>query len=137
MAATAGIISGTLIGLYVAATKVAHLTANDFSISVQTRETTNKDTGGWDTFLASNGTWTMGGEGNFAEDAAYGYEDLYDVMVAKTAVTVMTSSEVTDDKTYSGSAIITSLERSHPDKENVTFSVTFQGTGALTKATKA
>lgn len=135
--ATAGIPSGTLIGLYVGATKVGNLTANGFSVNIQTRETTNKDTGGWDTFLASNGTWTMDAEGFFAEDATYGYEDLYDALVAKTAVTIMTSSEVTGDKTYTGSAIITSLERSHPDKENVTFSVSFQGTGSLTKATKA
>ena len=38
---------------------------------------------------------------------------------------------------YTGSAFITSLDREGSTEENVTFKVSFEGTGALTESTKS
>jgi hypothetical protein len=133
--ATTGIVNGTLIAIYVGGTKVANLVSNDLDISMATRETTNKDTSGWKTALGSTMSWTASAEGMFAEDATYGFDDLFAVLTARNAVTVMTSSQVSGDKKYTGSALLTSLTRSHGLEENTSFSCSFEGTGALTEAT--
>jgi hypothetical protein len=77
----------------------------------------------------------MSGEGLFAEDAAYGYEDLWDAWSARTKLVLTYSDAVADDIEYSGSVYITSLDRTDGMEESATFSVSFEGTGALTKAT--
>lgn len=133
--ATSGIVNGTLIALYVGGTKIANLISNDLDLTMSTRETTHKDTSGWKTILGSTMSWTCSAEGMFAEDATYGFDDLFAVFTARAAVTVMTSSQVTGDKKYSGSALLTGLSRSHGYEENAQFSCTFEGTGALTEAT--
>lgn len=135
MAQTAGIINGTLIGIYVAGTKVANATSNDLDLSMALRETTNKDTSGYKTSLGGILSWTCSGEGFFAEDAAYGFDDLFAVWAARTAVTVMISSQVSGDKKYTGSALLINLKRTAPLEANTTFTVSFEGTGALTEAT--
>lgn len=133
--ATSGITNGTLIGLYVGGTKIANLISNDLDISMATRETTNKDSGGWKSSLGGALSWTCSAEGYFDEIATYGFDELFAVLTARTAVTVMISSQVTGDKKYSGSALLTSLKRSHPTEDNVTFSCSCEGTGVLTEAT--
>jgi hypothetical protein len=47
----------------------------------------------------------------------------------------MISSAITGDKKYSGSALLTNLKRTAGLEDNATFTVSFEGTGALTEAT--
>lgn len=133
--AQTGIIDGATIALYVGGTKISNGTSGELDISMSTRETTNKDSSGWKTSLSALKSWTTSYEGLFAEDATYGYDDLFAAITAGTAVTAMISSGVTGDKKYTGSVIITNLKRSHPMYANATFSCTLEGTGALTEAT--
>ncbi|MFZ4797048.1 MAG: phage tail tube protein [Bacteroidia bacterium] len=133
--ATTGIVNGTLIGIYVAGTKVANAMSNDLDISMAVRDTTNKDTAGWKTGLGGMMNWSCSGEGLFAEDAAYGFDDLFAVLTARVSVTVMISSAITGDKKYSGSALLTNLKRTAGLEDNATFTVSFEGTGPLTEAT--
>ena len=133
--ATAGITNGTLISLYVAGTKISAGTSMDLDISMATRETTNKDSAGWKSALGSTMSWSCSSEQMFAEDSTYGYDDLFAVLTARAAVPVMVSSGVSGDKKYSGSALLTNLKRTAPLEGNVTFTVSFEGTGALTEAT--
>lgn len=137
MAQTVGIINGTLIGVYVGSTKIANATSGDLDISMATRETTNKDSAGWKSSLGSTLSWSCSAEGMFAEDAAYGYDDLFTAMIARTAVAIKVSSEVVGDKLYSGNALITNLKRTAPLEGNVTFTCSFEGTGVLAESTKA
>ena len=132
--ATTGIVNGTAIAIYVGGTKVANLISNDFNLSMATRETTNKDTSGWETSLGGLKSWECTAEGMFAEDASYGYNDLYAVFIAGTAVTIMTSSQVSGDNKYTGQALLTKLDRAHGLEDNTTFTCSFKGTGAPTKA---
>ena len=133
--ATVGKVNGTAILLFVEGTAIACLTSNNISLSHAPRETTNKDSGGNKESLEGMNSWSGGGEGFFAEDSPFGFEDLWDLWKARGIVTVKESSGVTGDIEYSGSAFITALERSSPLEETVTFTISFEGTGEMTKAT--
>lgn len=135
--ATVGEVNGTLIKLSVGGTVIGALTSNSISFSSSPRETTSKDSGGWKTIKEGLRNWSLSGEGFFAEDATYGFEDLMDAYIARDEVTIMESSAVTGDITYSGAARITSLERTSPMEETVTFSVSFEGSGTITKGVVA
>lgn len=135
--ATTGKQSGTLVALYMGGVKIAHLTSNSDSHTSATRDVTTKDSAGWEEVIVSLKSWEKSADGYFAEDSTYGYEDLYDAWAAGTALVVMVSSQVAGDVKYSGSAYITSLQRTAPKEETMTFSVTLKGTGAITKATVA
>jgi len=136
MAQTTGIMRGGYCAIYNNTAKVAHSVSANLDISMNTRDATTKDTATWEDKLEGLLNWTASGEFLFAEDATEGYEDLYDDMIARTTVTVLYSNANTGDVEYSGSAYITSLSRNGAtDNDNESFSVTFEGTGALSKAT--
>lgn len=132
---TSGIVNGTLIGLYVGGTKIANLVSNDLDLTMATRDTSNKDTVGWKTSLGGLMSWACSAEGMFDEAASYTFTQLFDVFIARKAVTVVTQSAVTGDHSYTGTALMTSLKLSAPNEANSTFTVQFEGTGQLTKAT--
>jgi TP901-1 family phage major tail protein len=133
--ATTGIPNGTLICIYIGGVKVSNLTTNSHSVQMATRDASTKDSAGWKAVLGGQLSWSASCEGYFAEDATYAYEDMFDSMTARTAVTVMISSAVTGDIKYSGSAYITALERTAGVEDSVQFTCSLEGTGALSKAT--
>lgn len=134
MAQTVGVVNGTLTKIEIGGSEIAHLTSVSQSFNMATRDTSNKDSGGWRELREAQKSWSMSGEGLFAEDSTYGYEDLFDVLVARTQVTVKQTNSNSGDVEYSGSAYITSLERTAPNEDNITFSITLEGTGEITKA---
>jgi predicted secreted protein len=109
------------------------------SVDMGTANATTKDSAGWDEIIATNGKWTMDTTGlvDFHPSGAHNVADLFTALTAKATVTVAFSltSPTTGDKSWSGSAYITKLEENAKDKDVVSYSVTFQGTGALTMAT--
>jgi len=129
-----GILNGTLAKIQVAGTTVAHLTSNSLTFDMSTRDASRKDSNGWKEALEGQKSFSGSAEGFFAEDATYGYEDLYDVFVARTKVVVTWTTDIVGDMEYSGDCFITSLERTDGLEESSTFSVSFEGTGAVTKA---
>ena len=133
--ATAGKINGTLIKLSFGGSVVAFLTSNDKTKEMSPRETSNKDSGGNKEILEGMKSWGGSGSAYAAEDAAFGYEDVWDLIEASSVVTVLESSAVSGDVEYSGSAFITSLSRTSGLEETVTFDISYEGTGAQTKTT--
>lgn len=131
--ASTGILNGTLAKIQVAGTTVAHLTSNGIEFSHSTRDASTKDSNGWKEALEGQKSWSMTGEGFFAEDASYGYEDLYDAFALRTQVAVTYTTDVSGDQEYTGQAYITSLSRTDGNEESSTFSVSLEGTGAVTK----
>lgn len=132
-----GINNGTLLTIYVGGTAVAHSTSASLSLNMSTRDATTKSSSGWSDKLEGVRDWSMSGECFFAEDAAYGYEDIFDLVNGRTTATVKYSSSVTGDKEYTGTAYFTSLERTAPTEDSETYSFSLEGTGALAKATIA
>lgn len=140
--ATTGLVNGTLVALYkdVAGTptKVANLTSTDFELSKDTIDATNKDGGSYKEFLVGLSGWTMSAEGIFEEDASstgISAKDLLDDVIAGAPITVVMTSLVSGDLKLSGSAVITSFAWSAPVNDVATFSVSLQGSGALTVGT--
>jgi len=132
--ATTGKMNATLMGWYVGATQISHATEGSISIAMDTRDVTTKDSAGWRELLESTRSWSGSASAMYANDATYGLADLEAALVARTAVTVKFSTEVSGDDYYSGSAFITSLEASGGVEDTVTYSISFEGTGAITLA---
>ena len=137
--ATTGLVNGTLVALYkdVAGTptKIANLTSTDFELSKDTIDATNKDGGSYKEFLVGLSGWTMNAEGIFEEDGSatgVSAKDLLDDIIAGAPITAIMTSQVSGDIKLSGSAIITSIAWNAPVNDVSTFSVSLQGTGALT-----
>ena len=72
MAQTVGPVNGQLIKIEVGGSTVAHLTSVSQSFSMATRDISSKDSAGWKESMEGQKSWTMSGDGYFAEDAAYG-----------------------------------------------------------------
>lgn len=135
MAQTTGKLNGTDLLVYVGGTKIYHATNHDMSVSMDTRDVTTKDSAGWGEILEAALHWSMSGEGLVADDATYGYKELFDVIIARTAVVVKFSTEESGDAYFQGSAFLTDLPMTAPTEDNVGFNFTFEGTGVLTKFT--
>lgn len=131
---TSGIVNGTLIGLYVNGTMIARAVSNDLDITMATRDTTNKDTSGWKTGLGGMLSWSCSAEAMFEENYLGNFKSQFDLLTLRTAVTVMISSGVSGDQKYTGSALMTNLKRTSPLEGNVTWTISLEGTGALTQA---
>lgn len=117
--------------VYVDGVKVALLTTNSFSEPRPTRETANKDSGVWVTRLPNRGSWTASATAYYAMDGSY--KALKAKKDAGSQVTVMFSTAVSGDEKYQGSAYISDLSPDFGDDDNSTFSVSFDGDGALTE----
>jgi len=153
--ASANVINGTDLCLFITsgATKrcIALATSCKISTSMATKQISSKDsTGNWEEFIAGRMSWTVDSDNLFTQDnlgtSGQTYDTLIDLMIARTSVTItigqVTTSLMgypqtlgTTSKALSGSAYITKLDLNAPNDDSSTFTVSFQGTGALTHAT--
>ena len=131
---TANIMNGTLLGVYVGTTLVAHATEGSISLSMDTRDISSKDSAGTRALLEGMKSGSISMSALYAEDAAYGADELYTAMAARTPLAVKFSTEVSGDHFWSASAYLTSLEVSASTEDNVTYSASFELTGAITYA---
>lgn len=135
MAFTNEILDGVNLLLSIDGTPIGASSSCSVELTRATRNTSNKDTGIWDSFAAGTITWSMSSENFVNFGGANGYDELYDALVAGTPVTVSVDYQQDASNTWqlSGEAIITGLPLSAPKGENVSFSVSLQGTGELTR----
>ena len=138
--ATTGITNGTLIAIYKdisgTLTKIANATSNDFTITKDMIETTNKDSAGAKEYIAGEYGYTMSVEGMFEEDGSVGalisWKEIITDLLAGTSVTIVMTSNVAGDLKLSGSALFNDLKLTAPQNAVSTFTASIQGTGALT-----
>jgi predicted secreted protein len=133
--ASTGFRNGTDLSIFINGTEVAFASTHDLNMNMATREVTNKDSAGWTEKREAVRDWDTSGEAFFAEDAAYGFTDLFAFYNSRTSVTVKFSTNVSGDIYYTGSAYLTSLSQSDPLEDSATFSFSLEGTGVLTEAT--
>lgn len=140
--ATANVVNGTLIAIYKdvsgTLTKIANATSNDFDVTKDMIDVTNKDSAGWKEFIVGEGGWTMNIDGMFEEDggvSTISWKDIYTDLAAGTAITAVMTSAVSGDIKLSGSAFFSNLTLSAPNNDVTTFTASLQGTGALTVST--
>ena len=141
-------IKGGDMMLFLNSKSIAYATSHTLTISGDTQDTSNKDAGGGD--RASNEisklSWTAQSENMYSIDGkGSNFDDLFDIMVAKTPVSATFSKKKETDTDvpetgwtaskpdYEGKVIITSLELNAPNGEYATYTVQFTGVGALKK----
>jgi predicted secreted protein len=146
------IIKGSDLMLFYGGTSLAAATSCSLNISMDTKESSSKDSGGvWQTMEAGIISWDMSSENLFCiEGSGKTYDDLFDLMVARQPVDIVFAIKsgygsetfevpeegwVADTQTFyrKGKALITSLNASAPNGDNATYSISFQGTGPLSK----
>lgn len=131
---TTGATSGTSGYTVIAASTSCKLT-----VSSELQDITNKDSGTWVVKTPKRFSWTGSSDHMFETgNVTNGYDYLLTKMTSKTPISL--GFNIKDGSTakmaagaYVGTAYITSLDLTAGDNDVVTFSVSFDGSGALTK----
>jgi len=137
MARPNAIIHGTDMGVYTGTgtpVLIALATTCQLTFNRDVRDTSNKDSAGYKTVLPGMKNWSVSSEGLYNPGSTNGLKALYDAWTAGTLLTLTFKSATTStqDFNWSGTAYITSLTMNAPNERNITWSVNFQGTGAIT-----
>lgn len=140
------VISGDLVMVFISPATttttwktVAHATSHTLSIKMSARETSNKGSGNYTTRKAGKLDVTGTLEGMYIDNDKYNAEDFATLIVARAPVLMIFGKEtvqlngVPDTTTSglthfysSGQFYITGLDQTAPDKENGTYTVTFE-----------
>lgn len=150
------ITSGTDLCLFIttgATSKcIALATTCKLSISHSTRKIASKDSGIWEQSAVGRLAWTVDSDNLFTQDfnastpalSGFSYDSLLDLMISRTPITITMGVTTTSGMGYqqtlgsgrvtTGLAIITKLDLNSPDNDNVTYTISLEGTGALTHA---
>lgn len=131
--ATAGKFNGNILEISFGGTVLTHALQHSESHSMSPIDVTTKDSSSQEEVIAGLRGSEISASGYFAEDATYGYEDLFDIYAAGSSVTVLVSSGVTGDVTYSYTAYVTSLNRTAEMDTAVGFEVSLKPTGEVSK----
>ncbi|MGL4730523.1 MAG: phage major tail protein, TP901-1 family [Clostridium sp.] len=117
--------------MYVGETPIGGQRGASIEMTSETLDVSTKTTGDWTAKINGAKSWTSSCEGiYFLGDT--GYKAAVDAFIAGTSVTVKLSD---NGKTigYTGQAIITSLSIDAPYDDALTYSLEFEGVGALTE----
>lgn len=112
-------------------TKIAGQRGATLNRSAETMESTSKDSTGWKEFEQSFKEWSIEAEGLLVDGDA-GYLELEEAFNNGTKLKVELKMDTAGDK-WTGSVIVTDLPVEMPYDDLVSYSVTLQGSGALTK----
>jgi len=131
------ILNGTVFLLSIGGTALPDQTEGSISISMETRDITTKDSAGYRELLEGVRSGTISVSGLVDDDGAGGAGGvLFADLDSRTAQTLVFGfDDATDDYNYACSAFCTSLEVSAATEDNVTYSATFEITGAITETT--
>ena len=118
--------------------KLMHSTSCSLSVNVDTIDISTKDSAGFRDLIGGQKSFSLSADGlmDFAGVGADTEPDeLFTQMMARTSVTFVfgLASPASGDYTYSGSGFITSLEMTGGVEDAPTYSVSIEGSGALTQ----
>jgi len=145
-----GQLNGTDLGVYVGGTLVAYSTNATININQSLRSTTNKESAGWEENMEGLRNWDVSCDALYAwldpSGGAIGNETLSEIFagyIGKSStgsdnrlsfdLTFGVTSSTAGDTKYTGKAWVTSASLTAPLEDTATFSVSFQGSGALTQ----
>jgi predicted secreted protein len=150
MAGNQGVIEGQDVVIFIdvegTPTPVAHSTSHTLEPSGETRPRVSKDTGKWKSKVMGLLDWKAGCEALRCYDG-FSYNDLFAIMVNREPITLKLAGrdavddndtwkpEQVGDTYFEGDALIVGLPTTAPNNEDATFSIQFEGTGALTPKT--
>ena len=127
-------INGTAGVLYVQSQAVAHVTETDLSISMATRDISDKSSAGYEEVAEGQLSWEATGTAYLNPTSSLTGDDLSDFIMARTKISISVGKTATSgDPYWNGQGYITSWDISYGLEESVSYSFTIKGTGALTK----
>ena len=140
--ATTGIFNGTSLVLSIdtsgggGPTLLGASTSCSVNFTLDTFETTNKDSAHKKSYLPAATGFTIDCEAFYTTDEANAPDDIMTALNNRTKVNVEFNevSDTTGDFKYTGEAYITSCSLNAPNEDAATYSISLQGTGALTIA---
>lgn len=152
--AIANVIDGTNLCLFITSgstTKCIALATNcKISMNMATKQISSKDsTGNWEDYLSGRLSWTIDSDNLMTQDAlfpsGFTFDNLVEIMIQRTTLTATIGQVATPlmgypqtlgttYKNLSGSCYVTKLDLNAPNDDSSTFTVSLQGTGALTFA---
>ena len=118
--------------------KLMHSQNVSISMNVDTIDISTKDSSGFRDLLGGQKSFSLSADGLMDFNSTgtdTEVDELFDQMFNRTAVTFTFTLDVTatGDYTYTGSGFITSLEISGGTEDAPTYSVSIEGSGALTQ----
>lgn len=119
---------------------IGRATSASLSVSMETRDTTNKDSAGWQENLEGLKSWSLSGDGLVTYSISGDYDtpdDLFTLLSNRTLVKVKFGSATSGEIDYTGDAYLVSYEQEAGVEENVSYSFGFTGTGVLNQASVA
>lgn len=134
MARTNAIINGTDVGVYTGTgtlTLIAISTSCSISFNTDLRDVSNKGSAGFKAVNVGQKSWTMNCDGLYNPSTANSFIALYTAWIGGTTLTLTWKQGNTQDYYWQGTGLITSLTQNAPLEGNVTWSATFQGSGAI------
>jgi len=138
--ATVGVVNGHYMRFFDNGVSLGYATSCTISFSSAMRELSHKDTagdgGGWLEQAPGQKSATFSTEGLYAEDDNAAAA-LFTKLADGTEITLTFTTDVSGDKVWSGTALLTSVEITAPNNENVTYSVSGVFTGEVTVDTVA
>ena len=138
-----GQLNGTELGVYAAGTLIAYSTNCTLNINQSLRSTSSKESAGWEENMEGMRNWDVSCDALYAwldpSGSAISNETLSEIFTgylstrASFTLTFGVTSSGTGDTKYTGTAWLTSASLTAPLEDTATFSVSFQGSGALTQ----
>ena len=122
-------IKGLDVLIKVGSTVVGGQRNASLEMSAETIDTTVKTTGGWASKITGIKSWTSSCDGVYFVDDA-GLEAAQTAFMNGTAVNLEFSNST--GLAYSGQAVITSMSVEAGQEDIVSYTISFEGTGALT-----
>jgi TP901-1 family phage major tail protein len=116
---------------------IENITEASITVSMATRDVTSKDSGGNRRLKEGLKQWSFSCSGHYDPEATEGASQAFADLVARTAVAITCGEQANSTKRYSGNAYITSYEVSAGFEDNVSFSISGEGDGALSEQTVA
>ena len=116
---------------------IGRATSASLSVSMETRDTTSKDSAGWQENLEGLKAWSLSGDGLVTYSISGDFDtpdDLFTLLSNRTLVKVKFGSATSGEIDYTGDAYLVSYEQEAGVEENVTYSFGCTGTGVLTQA---
>jgi predicted secreted protein len=142
MATQDGQLNGTNLEVYAGGTLIAYSTSCTININHSTRSTSSKESGGWEENMEGMRNWDVSCDALYAwltpggtAIAGLTLSELFSSYIGPTRasfdLTFGVTTTVAGDTKYTGTAWMTSASLSAPLEDTSTYSVSFQGSGAL------
>lgn len=125
------VLNGNDVGIYIGGTLIGCLTGASLQSSREEIVVTCKDNNGDRAVILGGATTNITGNGFFVPDASYGFEDLWDIYIAKTEVSVAFGDRT--NLTIYSQGYVQEIGWEGPLNAGAAFSFKISTTGTLTK----